>query len=112
MLKKLPLFIGCLFFSLGTAAVASECQDYSFEQSRMILTPDSIILASSFDDVDGIVAYTYYGIELWKLYLDSKIISWNWVDNFLFVFSKEKSGTRTNLICIDRNRGEILWKKP
>lgn len=111
--KKLNFLIFCLFFSLGATVVASEYRDYDFEQDRMILTPDSIILASSFDSVDGIVAYTYYGIQLWKLYLDSKIISWKWVNDLLFIFSKDKNEAhKTNLICIDRHRGQVLWKKP
>jgi hypothetical protein len=106
--------LGLLFCSpLSTqAAVAVPSEDYDFQQDRMQLTPDSVMAISTFNNEDHITAYTYSGVQLWDAPFHAKIISWKFAGDFVFVFSKDRKGTKTYITCLDRHTGNLVWQKP
>lgn len=108
------VFIGLLFSSALSvqAAVAVPSEDYDFQQERMQLTPDSVMVISTFDTQDHITAYTYSGTRLWNAPFHAKILSWKFIGDYVFVFSKDRKGTKTYITCLNRNTGTPIWQKP
>ncbi len=86
--------------------------DYAFDQEKMLLAEDGIYILSSFDDQDGICAYLYNGVLAWAKRFHSKITSWRVAGDYIFVFSKHRTGYKTYLTCLDRDTGYILWERP
>lgn len=107
-----------LFLSISSLAVAvprnssSQFSDYDFEQEKMILSPDSVLVISSFEADDHITTYTYYGDRLWDKAFHAKIVSWQLVGDYVFVFSKHRDGKKTYITCMDRHTGNLIWQKP
>lgn len=104
----------CLLFStaLITQAFAGSIEDYDFQQERMKLTPDSVMVISTFDSEDHVTAYTYAGVRLWNAPFHAKILSWEIAGNYIFIFSKDRKGTKTYITCLDRHTGSLIWQKP
>lgn len=101
------------FFSLTNQAMAAKVDnDYNFQQERMKLTTDSVIAISSFDTEDHVTAYTYNGTRLWNAPFHAKILSWHIAGDYVFIFSKDRSGTKTYITCISRHNGSLVWQKP
>ncbi|MBN9228249.1 MULTISPECIES: hypothetical protein [Legionella] len=94
-----------------TAAVVP-VDDYEFQQERMKLTPDSVMVLSTFDSEDHVTAYTYAGVRLWNAPFHAKILSWQFAGDFVFVFSKDRKGTKTYITCLNRHTGSLVWQKP
>jgi hypothetical protein len=107
------MLLGLLLSSaLVTQASAAPVGDYDFQQERMLLTSDSVIVISTFDNQDHITSYTHYGLRLWNAPFHAKILSWQIAGDLVFVFSKDRSGTKTYITCINRYTGEMIWQKP
>jgi hypothetical protein len=85
--------------------------DYSFSQERMLTTNEAIFIVSSFEESDLVTAYSHYGDFLWETPFFAKILSWNVVDEKVFVFSKHRNGTKTYLTCLNRYTGKKIWQK-
>jgi hypothetical protein len=84
-------------------------------QERMIQTPYSIMVLSSFSDSDHITAYQEDGRFLWNFSFKTKILAWQMrqENGYLYVFSKNRfSDNKTVLTCIDPAAGYIMWEKP
>jgi len=108
----LGLILSCAIGTQISAAAPAPIQDYVFEQDRMRVTSDSVIVISSFDSQDHVTAYTHYGVRLWNDPFHAKILSWDISGDLVFVFSKDRQGTKTYLTCINRYTGELIWQKP
>jgi len=93
-------------------ASAAPGDDYNFQQERMKLTPDSVMVISTFDNEDHVTAYTYNGVRLWNMPFHAKILSWQIAGDYVFVFSKDRRGTKTYITCLDRHTGSPIWQKP
>jgi hypothetical protein len=107
------LLLGFLFStSLVTQASLLPTEDYDFQQERMKLTIDSVIVISSFDNQDHVTAYTFSGVRLWNAPFHAKILSWQIAGDFVFIFSKDRKGTKTYITCINRHTGVAIWQKP
>lgn len=112
----------CLFLSCAALAMASsdnripntmpaEFADFDLKQDRMHVSSDTVYIVSSFDSSDHVTAYDYYGARLWDAKFHAKIISWQVRDNYIFIFSKARSGFKTYLSCVSRHTGHIIWEK-
>ncbi|MCW8410176.1 hypothetical protein OQJ13_14445 [Legionella sp. PATHC035] len=93
-------------------ALAAPVEDYDFQQERMKLTPDSVIVISTFDSEDHVTAYTYAGVRLWNAPFHAKILSWQIAGDYVFIFSKDRKGTKTYITCLNRHTGALIWQKP
>ena len=111
MNRIFPLVLGA-FLSLGSFCYADNFRDYDFEQERMLLSEDGIYILSSFDNSDGLTAYSYFGTRLWETTFHAKVTSWKVVGEYVFVFSKHRSGYKTYLTCLNRYTGAVLWERP
>ncbi len=109
-MKKFYLLLLGIFCC--TMASAGELRDYDFQQERMLLAEDGIYLISSFDTSDNVTAYNYYGDLLWDTSFYAKITSWQVAGSRIVVFSKNRSGHKTYLTCLDRYTGKVLWQRP
>jgi hypothetical protein len=98
--------------ALINQASAAPIDDYSFQQERMKLTPDSVMVISTFDSEEHVTAYTYAGIRLWNAPFHAKILSWQITGDYVFIFSKGRKGTKTYITCINRHTGSLIWQKP
>lgn len=101
-----------LSFAIVTQTQAVTIDDYDFQQERMQLTNDSVIVLSTFDNQDHVTAYTHYGVRLWNAPFHAKILSWRIAGDLAFVFSKDRKGTKTYITCLNRYTGELIWQKP
>lgn len=103
-----------LFFALCSFATVNGVQfkDYGFEQEKMILTSDSIVAISSFESQDHVAAYSYHGLRLWDTTFHAKILSWQIVSDYVFIFSKHRDGYKTYITCLDRYTGSLIWERP
>lgn len=108
------MLLGLLFSSvlITQASAAARDSDYNFQQDRMKLTPDSVVAISSFDNQDHVTAYTYSGVRLWNAPFHAKILSWHIAGGNIFIFSKDRSGTKTYITCLNKNTGSVVWQKP
>lgn len=105
--------LGLLFScAVGTQISAEPQYDYDFQQERMQMTSDTVIVVSSFENKDHVTAYTHYGLRLWNVPFHAKILSWQIYGNNVFVFSKGRQGTSTYLTCLDLFSGELVWQRP
>lgn len=109
-MRFLRLALIGLFFSIATAGFAKD-NDYNFQQERMLLSQDSVVIVSSFDNQDHISAYSYTGNFLWNAPFHAKILSWQMAQDYIFVFSKDRRGSKTYLTCLDRFSGRLVWQK-
>ncbi|PWY57673.1 hypothetical protein DGG96_00840 [Legionella qingyii] len=98
--------------ALITQASAAPTEDYDFQQERMKLTPDSVMVISTFDSQDHVTAYTYAGVRLWNVPFHAKILSWQIAGDYVFIFSKDRKGTKTYITCLNRHTGAPIWQKP
>lgn len=99
-----------LCFALPSFA-DSRKNDYDFNQERMLVDQGEIFVISSFDSSDLLTAFDYYGNMLWEVRFNTKVLSWDVQPNLIFVFSKNRSGNKTFVNCIDRTTGIILWER-
>ncbi|KTD71214.1 hypothetical protein [Legionella tucsonensis] len=107
------MLLGLLFSTaLITQASAAPIEDYDFQQERMKLTSDSVMVISTFDSEDHVTAYTYAGVRLWNAPFHAKILSWQIAGDFVFIFSKDRKGTKTYITCLNRHTGTPIWQKP
>lgn len=108
------MLLGLLFSTtlMTQASAATIDDDYNFQQERMQLTPDSVMAISSFDNTDHVTAYTYAGVRLWNAPFHAKILSWQIAGDYVFIFSKDRSGTKTYITCLNRHTGILMWQKP
>lgn len=111
-MKTLKYMLVALLLSVSGLASASVYGDYEFQQERMVLSSDTIYVLSSFDSQDHITAYTYYGTRLWDASFQAKITSWQLAGDYIFVFSKGRSGYSTYLTCLDSYSGTLVWQRP
>lgn len=111
-MKYLFSLATALFLSLGSFCHAQNFRDYDFEQERMLLSENGIYILSSFENSDGISAYSYFGSRLWETTFHAKVTSWKLAGDYIFVFSKHRSGYKTYLTCLDRYTGAVLWERP
>ncbi len=114
-MKKLIILFFALFITTASLCHAQkiyDLDDYNFQQERMLLSSDAIFVISSFDTLDYITAYSYYGVRLWYVLFYAKILSWEIANDHIFVFSKDRAGHSTYLTCLDRYTGELIWQKP
>lgn len=111
-MKKSMAIIFSFLMLVTSYSFAVHFDDYDFEQERMKLTPEAIYIVSCFDSEDHLTAYTYYGVRLWDDPFFAKILSWEIVDDMVIVFSKDPSGHRTYLTCINRINGQMIWQRP
>lgn len=107
-MKKLLVFFLCL----SSFCFAERFKDYDFEQERMILAEDGIYIISSFEQSDGLTAYSYNGARLWETTFYAKIISWRIAGDGIVVFSKDRAAPKTYLSCLNRYTGVVLWERP
>ena len=107
----LGLFLSAAIVTTSEVSAAT-FGDYEFQQERMQLTQDSVIVISSFDSQDHVTAYTFYGVRLWNAPFHAKILSWQIAGDLVFVFSKDRNGTKTYITCMDRYTGNMIWQKP
>lgn len=110
-MKYLSLLIVALTLTC-TGLSASLVKDQPFENDRMFATSDALFVVSSYENEDAITAYSYNGIRLWNAPFHAKILSWRMVDNYIFVFSKHRLGTRTYVTCLCALTGELVWQRP
>lgn len=107
------MLLGLLcFVNPITQASAASIEDYDFQQERMKLTPDSVMVISTFDSQDHVTAYTYAGVRLWNVPFHAKILSWQIAGDYVFIFSKDRNGTKTYITCLNRHTGSPIWQKP
>ncbi|MBY0530110.1 MAG: hypothetical protein K2P51_07995 [Rhabdochlamydiaceae bacterium] len=111
-MKTIRFFILALFLAITAAASTREFNDYDFEQEKMFCTEDGIYLVSTFENQDKVSAYSYLGHKMWEKAFFAKITSWQIVNNYLIVFSKDRNGYKTYLTCINRFSGDLLWQRP
>lgn len=107
---SLALCLACASMAAATAPKAD--RDFEFEQERMRLTSEAVFVISCFDDQDHVTAYSHHGIRLWSAPFHAKILSWEIHADRIFVFSKDRSGYKTYLTCLDRYTGTLLWQRP
>lgn len=100
------------FLLLGSLVNAYSGDDYNFQQDRMLLAHDCVVVISSFEDKDHITAYSHRGAKLWNSSFHAKILSWKMTNDCIFVFSKDRNGYSTYLTCIDRIDGKLIWQRP
>ncbi|TAL61001.1 MAG: hypothetical protein EPN84_08660 [Legionella sp.] len=112
LIRIMLLGLLCSFTLFNQAIAAKVDSDYNFQQERMQLTPDSVIAISSFDTEDHVTAYSYNGTRLWNAPFHAKILSWQIAGDYVFIFSKDRSGTKTYITCISRHSGALIWQKP
>lgn len=105
-------YLLAFLMAFGTMGFAQTQYDYDFQQDRMLLTSDGIYIISSFEETDGISAYAYNGNLAWEQRFRAKIVSWQIAQNYIFVFSKHRSGYKTYLTCLDRFSGRVIWERP
>jgi hypothetical protein len=108
----LSVFLAICSFATAVPAPTSKFFDYEFQQEKMILTSNSVIAISSFDSEDHISAYSYQGDRLWDKTFHAKILSWQIVSDYVFVFSKHRDGHKTYITCLDRYNGSLIWQRP
>lgn len=112
-MKYLVLMVTGLCLFCGAGAFAAEKRDYDFEQERMILTSNSLMVISTLDTQDHVTAYDFSGRLLWNVPFHAKIVSWRMTTgSYLFVFSKARSGYGTYVTCIDALTGALVWQRP
>lgn len=112
-MKYLVVLLTGLSLFAAAGAQAAERRDYDFEQERMLLTADRLMVVSSFDTQDHITAYDFSGRLLWNVPFHAKIVSWQMTSgSYLFVFSKSRTGFSTYVTCIDALTGSLVWQKP
>lgn len=111
-MKLFRLMLLSLFLSTAFITQVFAESDYDFQQERMKLTADSVMVISTFDTEDHVTAYTYSGVRLWNAPFHAKILSWEIAGNYLFIFSKDRRGIKTYLTCLDRHTGTLIWQKP
>lgn len=110
-MKNFRLLFLSLILSLSSFAFAEE-DDFSYQQERMKLDREGVYVVSSFENADVIAAYSYNGIRMWEAPFHAKIISWEIVDDQIFIFSKDRKGNKTYLDCLDKETGKVIWEKP
>ena len=98
--------------ALASNKVAAPVNDYEFQQDRMQLSQDSVIAISTFDNQDHVTAYSFSGVRLWNAPFHAKIVSWRIAGDYVFIFSKDRNGTRTYITCINRHNGGFIWQRP
>lgn len=92
------VLLGLLFSTaLITQVSAAPIEDYDFQQERMKLTPDSVMVISTFDSEDHVTAYTYAGVRLWNVPFHAKILSWQIAGDYVFIFLKTVKGQKLTL---------------
>ncbi len=111
-MKLIRWILLSLVLSATTAVSAREFNDYDFEQERMLCAEDGIYVISTFENKDKISAYSYLGHRVWEREFFAKITSWQVINNFIVVFSKDRHGHKTYLTCLNRFSGDMMWQRP
>ncbi len=111
-MNKIRMLILALFLSIAAAASAREFHDYDFDQEKMLCVEDGIYIISTFETQDKIAAYSYLGHKIWERPFFAKITSWQVINNYMIVFSKDRNGYKTYLTCLNRFTGDMLWQRP
>lgn len=112
LFRMLLLGLLCSFALSAQTAVSVPVDDYDFQQDRMQLTPESVMVLSTFDNQDHVTTYSYSGTRLWNVPFHAKILSWKFAGDYVFIFSKDRNGSKTYITCLNRHTGTLMWEKP
>lgn len=110
-MKKLFSVLAVLFVMTSSMAFAMT-PDYGYEQNRMKMTNDGILVVSAFEDQDRLTCYSYSGTRHWETKFGAKIMSYEVVGDYIYAFSKARTGTKTYLTCLDKYTGNMVWERP
>jgi outer membrane protein assembly factor BamB len=102
----------CLCVLFTAHAKAEDFQFGDFIPEKLIVDYDHVYVISSFDQIQYLTVYNFFGEFIWEVTFNSKIISVEVENEILFTLSKGRNGQAYYLSCFNIKNGRLIWEKP
>ncbi len=98
------------FFAISNLNGAEGDADRGID--RLSVRKNHVYAISTFNEIDYFSVYSDSGAFAWEVPFNSAILSWKTNDEFVFIFSRSRTGLAYYVTCIEPLTGKILWEKP